>query len=140
MSLENIYYDPERGYSGINDLQRKYNKSIKEVKQFAAKQDVYTNFQPIRNKFGRRGVILQGTDDQCKSDLVEVKSYKYLLTFLYIFSKYAWVIQLKNKICEQNLQASLEIFKSKRMHKKIKTGQGLNCFIRVKYRDCLKMK
>ena len=66
--------------------------------------------KPIRRKFEKRRVIITGKnskspiDNTWTADLVDMKKYskwnkgyKYLLTVLDVFSKYAWVIPIKDK-------------------------------------------
>ena len=66
--------------------------------------------KPIRRKFEKRRVIITGKnsnspiDNTWTADLVDMqpysrwnKGYKYLLTVLDVFSKYAWVIPIKDK-------------------------------------------
>jgi len=53
----------------------------------------------VRN-FPRRKVIVNHIDDIWSADLVEIpldQGYKYILTVIDVFSKYAWAIPLKNK-------------------------------------------
>ena len=60
--------------------------------------------KPIKHNFTRRCVIANGIDKIWCSDLVEMqqfskwnKGYRYLLMVLDLFSKYGWIIPLKNK-------------------------------------------
>ena len=60
--------------------------------------------KPIRRKFKTRRVISNGIDEIWSADLVFMdklskwnKGYKYLLTIIDVFSKFAWAIQLKDK-------------------------------------------
>ena len=66
--------------------------------------------KPIRRKFGKRRVIITGKnsnspiDNTWTADLVDMqpysrwnRGYKYLLTVLDVFSKYAWVVPIKDK-------------------------------------------
>ena len=68
------------------------------------KQDVYTLHKPVRRRFKRNRVIVGGIDQQWQMDLADMQSmqklndgYRYLLVCIHVFSKYAWVVPLKNK-------------------------------------------
>ena len=61
--------------------------------------------KPIKRKFPRRRVIVNGIDDTWSADLIDMKvfskfnkGYQYLLNVIDIFSKYAWSIPLKTKV------------------------------------------
>ena len=52
----------------------------------------------------RRVIITQGVDDTWSADLIEMKKlskwnkgFKYVMTIIDVFPKYAWAIPLKNK-------------------------------------------
>ena len=60
--------------------------------------------KPIRHKFPKRKVFAKNVDDIWAADLVEMKTlskfnkgYKYLLTVIDVFSKYGWIVPIKNK-------------------------------------------
>ena len=60
--------------------------------------------KPKRKNFPRRKIILNHIDEIFAADLVEMqkfaklnKGFRYLLTYIDIFSKYSWVIPLKDK-------------------------------------------
>ena len=128
--LNNLYFDPKQGFSGINDLSRKSGISQKKVKEFLEKQDIYSRHLPLKKKFQKRRVIVKGIDDQFQADLVEMipyamenNGYKYMLTCIDIFSKYAWAIALKNKKSDEVVRAFELIFKE-RKPSKIQTDLG----------------
>ena len=57
-------------------------------------------YKPVTRKFLRRKVYVSGIDKIWAADLVDMKynkGVKYLLTVVDIFSKYGWMIPLKNK-------------------------------------------
>ena len=92
--LKEIYYNPQTGYSGINDLVRKSGLSSNYVKEWLSRQNVYTLHKPIKHKFPTRRVIVSHIDDQWQADLVDMQKYKshnqninYILTVINIFSK-----------------------------------------------------
>ena len=73
--------------------------------------------KPFRRNFKRRKVIIKGIDDLWQADLVEMsayaaenKGYKFLLTVIDTFSKYAWVVPLKNKTALAVTNAMESIF------------------------------
>jgi hypothetical protein len=132
--LSNIYYDPKIGYSGINDLQRKSGKSRKEVKEFLDQQDTYTLHKPLRQNFKRERVYIHDIDEQWQADLVEMIPYsaendhfKYLLTVIDCFSKYAWVVPIKNKTGDETLRSFILLFKD-RKPQKLQTDKGSEFF------------
>jgi len=60
--------------------------------------------KPIRRKFARRRVTVNGVDNIWSADLVDMQALakyndgvKYLLNVIDVFSKYAWSVPLKDK-------------------------------------------
>ena len=60
--------------------------------------------KPIKRKFEKRRVLSHGVDEIWSADLVFMeklskwnKGYKYILTVIDVFSKFAWVLPLKDK-------------------------------------------
>lgn len=61
-----------------------------------------------RKKFLRRRVIMKGIDDLWQADLVEMgnysaynRGYRYMLTVIDTFSKYAWAESIKSKAASE---------------------------------------
>ena len=78
--------------------------TFRQVKTSLQSKDTYTLHKPVRYNFLRNRVIVTGIDDQWQADLVDIsslarfnKGYKFLLTCIDAFSKFAWVVPLKNK-------------------------------------------
>jgi regulator of sigma D len=72
--------------------------------------------KPARKNFKRRRVIVKGINDLLQGDLVEMipyyrenKNYKYLLTVINAFSKYAYAIPIKNKSGQEVTNAMAKI-------------------------------
>lgn len=88
--------------------------------------------KPARKNFSRRRVIVKGLNDTFQADLIELtkfakqnKTYKYVLTVIDIFSKYAWVRPLKSKTGTEVTNAMKSIFESDlRIPKKMHTDEG----------------
>ena len=103
-----VYSDPRApvSFSGP-EVFRKHLKgkfSAKQIKDFLIKRDEYTLHKPVRKRFRRRKVFTLGIDDLWQADLADLSSiakhndnYKFLLTCIDTFSKFAWAIPLKNK-------------------------------------------
>ena len=74
--------------------------------------------KPITRNFKKRRVISYGVDEIWAADLVEMQKYskwnkgfKYLLMVIDIFSKYGWMVALKDKKTESVILAFDHIFK-----------------------------
>lgn len=88
--------------------------------------------KPSRKKFIRRRVILKGIDDLWQADLVDMNAfskyndnYKYILTVIDCFSKYAWALPLKTKSSSAVTELMNTIFiNDKRVPKNIQTDLG----------------
>ena len=73
--------------------------------------------KPVRIRFDKRTVFAKQVDDIWTADLVDMssfsksnKSYKYLLTVIDLFSKYGWIVPLKNKTGKEVAQAFRKLF------------------------------
>ena len=76
---------------------------------------------PIKRNFTRRRVITNHIDEIWASDVVETqqfskwnKGYRYLLMVIDVFSKYGWIVPLKDKKGESVAEAFKTIFKEGR--------------------------
>ena len=68
--------------------------------------------KPIKRNFTRRRVIVNHIDETWCSDIVEMQKfsrwnagYRYLLMVLDVFSKYGWIVPLKDKKGETVMNA-----------------------------------
>ena len=105
--------------------------SRKEIREWLMRQDAYTLHKPMRRHFKRNRVIVGGIDQQWQMDLADMQSmqkfndgYRYLLVCIDVFSKYAWVVPLKNKTGPTLVEAFKVILMSGRKPEKIMTDQG----------------
>ena len=85
----------------------------------------------VITKFPKRKVVSHGVDKIWAADLIDLqkiskqnKHYKYLLSVIDIFSKYAFVKPLKNKTGDEVTKAFTEIFKTGRHPEKIWVDNG----------------
>lgn len=99
----------------------------------------------VRKKFPRRRVEVNGIDRIWSADLVDMQRFsrdnhgvKYLLTVIDVFSKYAWIMPLKNKTGKSITEAFTEIVAgSKRKPDKLWVDKGTEFYNRT-FRDWLK--
>ena len=110
-----------------------------QVKEWLMSQDAYTRHKPIRKNFKRNKVLTNGIDDLWQIDLADVQNIsrfnRYLLTCIDVFSKYAWVIPLKNKKADTVLEAFKQIIlSSERKPNKVQFDKGTE-FVNSKFKN-----
>ena len=87
--------------------------------------------KPIKRNFTRRRVLVNHVDEVWCSDLVEMqqfskwnKGYRYLLMVLDVFSKYGWIIPLKDKKGETVSEALKTLLKEGRIPRYLWVDKG----------------
>ena len=117
-------------FGGVQSLHRYSRKPIKEVKKWLMRQNAYTLHKPTRLRFERRKTFAKGIDDLFQADLVDLSGissyndgYRYLLTCIDVFSKYAWAIPLKSKSAESVKQAFEKILMERKCNM-LQTDKG----------------
>ena len=80
--------------------------------------------KPVRRKFKRRRVLVNGIDKIWAADLADMQAFskfnrgiKYLLAVIDVFSKYGWLIPLKDKTGKSVASALKTIFKERKPEK-----------------------
>jgi transposase InsO family protein len=137
-NLSKLYYDPQEpsSYGGIERLYRRAkidDPSTKRssVKKWLSAQIPYTVHRSVRHRFKRNRIYVDNKDDQWQADLADMQSlarhnqgYKYMLTVIDIFSKFAIVKPLKSKKPSEIIGAFDEIFKSGAKPVALQTDRG----------------
>ena len=109
--LNKIYYDPHSAgaYGGVARLltearRQRLNVTREEVEQFLSDQHTYSLHKPIRRVFETNHTYVSGIDKQWQADLADMQGVavenggvRFLLTCIDVFSKYAWVVPVKDK-------------------------------------------
>lgn len=95
------------------------NITLKQVHEWLEKQDAYTIHKWAFRKYERNKVIVSGIDEQWQVDVIDFNNlqkyndnYKYALTCIDIFSKFAWCIAIKSKSADTTAEAFREILNS----------------------------
>lgn len=110
--LKKIYYTPGNpgAFAGPEKLSQAVKKEGKykigrvRIRQFLNNEDPYSLMKPIRRTFPRSRVVVDTIDSMWDGDLADVSSisshndgYKFLLVLIDIFSRFLFLIPLKNK-------------------------------------------
>lgn len=98
-----------------------------------------------RKNFPRRNISVRGIDETFQADLVEMipyanqnRNFKYILTVIDVFSKYAWAIPIKNKTGLEVTRAMKKIFETDhRIPKNMQTDLGKE-FYNVNFGNLMK--
>ncbi len=131
--LKNIYYDPKHvaGFSSIKKLTEASGINTKKVKEWLKAQPTYTLHKMARKKYPTRQYIVHDVDEQWQADLADVTliagendGYRFILTVIDIFSRYAWARPLKSKRGVEVAAAFKDIFDEGRIPRRIQTDQG----------------
>jgi hypothetical protein len=149
--LEEIYNDASQpgSLSGLENFYRVLkSKKIKikrpELKNWLSTQNVYTRHKPIVKQFPRNQVITRGIDDLWQIDLADLQKIskfndnnRYLVTCIDVFSKFAWVVPIKNKKSDTVLEAFKFIVNSSgRKPTFLQSDQGTE-FLNSKFKEYL---
>ena len=139
-ALRLIYYDPKDSgsFGGVDRLFQRAKESIpgikrEDVDKFLNKEHAYTLHKPYRRRFERNKTIVGSIDKQWQADLADMtqlgrvnNGYRYLLTCIDCFSKYAWVIPVKTKSAEDMVEAIKKLLKTAHPRKpqRMQTDKG----------------
>ena len=132
--LKRRYRDPTKPGSlgGAARFAKAQGITVGRAKRILQRELGYTLHKPTRRRFPTSRVLVFGPDEQWAADLVDVQKLKrdnkgtnYLLTVVDVFSKYAWVIPIKQKTGPLMAQTLANLFKtSKRSPQKLQTDDG----------------
>jgi hypothetical protein len=104
--MEKLYYEASQpgSYGGVKPLVRYSGCSVHSVKNWLSSQYAYILHKPIRKKFVRRKTFSKGINDLFQADLADMQNlaryddnFRYLLTCICVFSKFAFGIPVKDK-------------------------------------------
>lgn len=127
--MKKIYYDPSHsaGYSSIDRLTRavklKFPKaSYGKTKKWLLSQTVYSTSRPANKTVNRGSTVTPGLGVQVQADLVdfaryskENQSWRYILVYCDVFSRFAWTRKLRTKTPSEVSDALKDIFDTSRI-------------------------
>jgi len=87
--------------------------------------------KPARRRYPRRNFEMRDIDETWQADLVEMqpysrenKGFRYLLTVIDVFSKFAWAVPVKQKSGKDVNTAMKTIIQQGRVSKNLQTDKG----------------
>lgn len=136
--LDSLYKDPKNpgSYGGVWPLfieAKKIDVNIKiaDVEKWLKTQDTYTLHKQAYRKFKRNKIYVGGIDHQWEIDLVDMQAhshmnekFKYMLTCIDSFSKFAWVAPLRDKTGQSIYEAFRNILEAKRIPYRVRSDKG----------------
>jgi transposase InsO family protein len=131
--LLNRYHDPKNpgSYGGVTRCAKANDIPIRRARTILQKDLGYTLHKPRRRNYPTLPGEGFGIDEQWAADLIEViniakynKGYRYLLTVVDVFSKYAWVEPVKSKTGQAVTEAFEKILKQGRTPINLQTDDG----------------
>ena len=154
--LREIYYNPDDpgSYGGVDRLLKRareqglHSIKRKEVEDFLRDQRSYSIHKQCRRNFKRNKTLVSGIDVQWQADLADMQGlsrfnsgHNYLLTCIDVFSKFAWVIPVKNKSAQVMVKAFKELFDTAHPRKpdRIQTDRGKE-FLNKEVKQLLRAK
>ena len=105
--ISDMYYDTAGAgaYGGVERLHRAARESgaavnRDSIREFLRDQQSFTLHMPARKHFARNRTFVSGIDKQWQADLADMQAiskdndgFRYILTCIDVFSKFAWVYQ-----------------------------------------------
>lgn len=137
-TLRSIYYNPNN-HAGFASIEKLYSEaklkdthvSRQDVRNWLASEMTYSLHAPSITNFPRNRCVVQHIDEQWQADLVDMTKFKsknnnmsFILTVIDMFSKFAFVVPLKNKSGASLRKAFKQIFDKGRKPIKLQTDKG----------------
>jgi transposase InsO family protein len=133
MKLKNEYYDPSNvaALSGVDKLTTLHKSNKLAVEKWLPTQNAYSLHKPLRKKFPTRSYRTSGLNQLWQMDLMEMipyarinKGYKYILTCIDVFSRFARAQPLKTKSGPEVKEAIVKMLEGQSIPRYIQTDLG----------------
>ena len=131
--MEQLYYNVEHpaSYDSADRLAIAAQRTIGTTEDWLRTQRTYTLHKPVRKRYSTRPYKSGAIDQHWQSDLVEMipyanvnNGYRYLLTIIDLFSRYAWAVPLKDKTGATITAAFRQVFAQGRQPHRLQTVDG----------------
>lgn len=136
--LSTLYYSASKpaAYQGADKIRLTLKSEgnndigIHKIRKLLQNQDDYSLQKSVRRRFQRAQVVVAGPNKQLDIDLMNMQSLakdndgvKFLLVAIDVFTRYAWVVPLKDKT-GKNVEKALSIILKDIRPKKIRSDAG----------------
>ena len=122
--LKEIYYNPENpgSFGSVNKLYERaklknHNITLEDVKNWLSGELTYTLHKQARQNWKREKILVSAPCEQYQADLVDMQSFsrqnkgfRYILTIIDCFTRYAYAIPVKSKNKNDVKQAFQKVF------------------------------
>lgn len=137
--LKKIYFDPKHpaAFAGPTKLYQvvkkegRYTIGLHRIKHWLQDQDAYSLQKQLVRKFKRNKMVVNGIDHLWDTDLADVSNLaqendgvKFLLIAICVFSRFLWVIPLKDKKHNSIIDGLKEVFAQGRKPILIRADKG----------------
>ena len=101
-----VWFDPRHpvSYTGVNKLAKTVKQSRRQTQRWLGKQLAYSLNKPMRKRFPTRAYRAAGVNNVWQMDLMEMipyasinDGYRYVLTCIDVFSRFARAVAVKTK-------------------------------------------
>src|SRR5271167_1437741 len=129
----NIYFDAEHpaSYGGVDRLAQAAGVGRRATQEWRREQRPYTLHKPVRKRYSTRPYKTSEIDQHWQGDLVEMipyaavnDGYRYILTMIDLFSRYAWAEPLRDKTGNEVAAALRRVFAQGRQPQRFQTDDG----------------
>ena len=132
--LRDVYYEPANAgsFGSVKALSAASGVSLQKTRMWLSKQLTYTLHRGARKRYVTRPYRTNKIDAQWQTDLVEMiefhnvkDGYRYLLTVIDLFSRYAWARPIRTKSAADVTAAFRSVLsQDRRKPKKLQTDNG----------------
>lgn len=134
-------------FTSVTKLQKHHFRHLNPavIRDALVSLDAYTKHKPIRRKFARNKTITGAIDQQWQIDLMDMQAlashndrFRYVVTAIDVFSRYAWAVPIKSKSGADVTEAFREMTGTgERRPRTVQTDKGKE-FLNKIFQDHLK--
>ena len=131
--MQDLYYNLEHpsSYGGVDRLALAAQRGRRTTQDWLRTQRTYTLHKTARKRYSTRPYKSAAIDQHWQADLVEMipyanvnDGYRYLLTIIDLFSRFAWAVPLRDKTGGEVTAAFRQVFAQGRRPQRLQTDDG----------------